>query len=327
MSSKNYKVLINNTHNVKPVITISIPTFKRRAALLKAVSSCLEGAEAIEDDFFEIVVFDNDEKTTIDDLEPLMNIKNLKYVVNEENVGMFGNWNRCIEEARGEWITILNDDDFFKNGILERFKNTIARVETENAFMFHVSLNDLRSKEIKYQRSKFLKNVIGKFRRSSLVSNEINQKEMFFQNPMYGTLSVFFKKENAFQTKLFDSAYYPVSDWDFWYNWVRLNGPIYYYEDQTASSYTIHENESLNPETMMSFPIMARKMRAEWFGLDNCLLPDYFKILMPFFEKYERAMHEVNFSKPSESKISSLKLLFKFYFLRLIFLTIRKVLL
>jgi glycosyltransferase involved in cell wall biosynthesis len=44
----------------------------------------------------------------------------LRYFVNRENIGMFGNFNRCIEHARGEWMTILNDDDLLDADFLER---------------------------------------------------------------------------------------------------------------------------------------------------------------------------------------------------------------
>ena len=34
----------------------------------------------------------------------------MKYYKNEKNIGMYGNWNRCIELSNGEYLTILNDD-------------------------------------------------------------------------------------------------------------------------------------------------------------------------------------------------------------------------
>ena len=35
----------------------------------------------------------------------------IRYLRNAENLGMVGNWNRCLAEARGELIANLCDDD------------------------------------------------------------------------------------------------------------------------------------------------------------------------------------------------------------------------
>ncbi|CAM2917960.1 glycosyltransferase [Rariglobus hedericola] len=35
----------------------------------------------------------------------------VNYIKNSVNIGMFGNWNKCIALASGEWVHILHDDD------------------------------------------------------------------------------------------------------------------------------------------------------------------------------------------------------------------------
>jgi hypothetical protein len=37
---------------------------------------------------------------------------------NEFNIGLYGNWNKCLTLAKGKWITILNDDDLLENNFL-----------------------------------------------------------------------------------------------------------------------------------------------------------------------------------------------------------------
>lgn len=96
----------------EPLITIAIPTFRRFELLLEAVRS---GLTQRFDRPIEIIVVDNDPSSEnairlLDHL-PELRRANFRYFVNAENIGMFGNWNRCIELGRGEWHTLLNDDD------------------------------------------------------------------------------------------------------------------------------------------------------------------------------------------------------------------------
>jgi glycosyltransferase involved in cell wall biosynthesis len=96
----------------RPLVTVAIPTFNRLHLLIEAVAS------AIAQDFgrgVEVIVVDNDPASTncaalLEQL-PQLRSANFRYYRNPDNIGMFGNWNRCIELGRGEWHTLLNDDD------------------------------------------------------------------------------------------------------------------------------------------------------------------------------------------------------------------------
>lgn len=63
----------------------------------------------------EIVIVDNDPASTAQVLSNLSldaSRHDIRYYVNETNLGMFGNWNQAIALARGRWITLLHDDDW-----------------------------------------------------------------------------------------------------------------------------------------------------------------------------------------------------------------------
>lgn len=51
--------------------------------------------------------------------------RRITYYKNEKNLGVFANWNRGIQFANSEWITILHTDDFFKNNFLCNMKKII----------------------------------------------------------------------------------------------------------------------------------------------------------------------------------------------------------
>lgn len=100
-----------------PRVSILIPTFRRPQLLEEAVASALQQAGF---DDYEVIVLDNDpagdaatEAVIRRHLRP-----GLMYYRNDVNLGMTGNWNRIIELARGEWITLLHDDDWLAPGFL-----------------------------------------------------------------------------------------------------------------------------------------------------------------------------------------------------------------
>lgn len=103
-----------------PLVTIAIPTFQRLDLLTEAVQSALSQRF---DRPFEIVVMDDDPASrnaeALLQRLPVLKEANFRYYVNRENIGIFGNFNRCIGLARGEWLTILNDDDLLDENYLE----------------------------------------------------------------------------------------------------------------------------------------------------------------------------------------------------------------
>ncbi len=96
----------------EPLISITIPTFRRFDLLCEAVQSALDQEF---DRPVEIIVVDNepasDGPARLVERIPALRDAAFRYFVNAENIGMFGNWNRCIELGRGTWHTLLNDDD------------------------------------------------------------------------------------------------------------------------------------------------------------------------------------------------------------------------
>jgi glycosyltransferase involved in cell wall biosynthesis len=67
----------------------------------------------------EVLVVDNESTDNIGDVVSSFRDSRLKLVINEKNLGMFGNFNRCVELARGKYIHILHSDDYIDPGFTE----------------------------------------------------------------------------------------------------------------------------------------------------------------------------------------------------------------
>jgi len=91
-----------------PLVSICIPTFNRAGMVGKAIDSAL--AQTYSN--IEILVVDNASQDNIECVIAGYSDKRLKFYKNDRNLGLFGNFNRCIELSRGNYIHILHSDDY-----------------------------------------------------------------------------------------------------------------------------------------------------------------------------------------------------------------------
>ena len=101
-----------------PRVSICIPTYNYGRFIADAIESVL--AQTYID--FELIISDNcsDDDTGSIVQEYLLRDQRVAYYRNSCNLGMVGNWNRCLELARGEYVKILCADDLLAPTCLER---------------------------------------------------------------------------------------------------------------------------------------------------------------------------------------------------------------
>jgi hypothetical protein len=112
-------------------LTICIPTRNRQRYAMDAVRHML----ASKRDDFEILIGDNS-----DDAAPLagfvaeINDSRLRLLAPEEKpLAMQDNWERMPQHARGEWISIIGDDDYLDPDLCEVLRLTTQRVPNADA--------------------------------------------------------------------------------------------------------------------------------------------------------------------------------------------------
>lgn len=97
-----------------PIVTIAIPTYNRAKFLKSAIVSSLNQTF----DKYEVLIVDNNSTDDTTQIVGKFRDKRITYIKNNKNIGMIGNWNRCIELARGKYIIILGDDDTLEPNFL-----------------------------------------------------------------------------------------------------------------------------------------------------------------------------------------------------------------
>lgn len=100
--------------DASPLVSICIPAYRRPVELREAIASAL--AQTVQD--IEVVVTDdggNHQDVAVEFADP-----RLRYVLNESNLGMAGNWERALSLARGRYVMLLMDDDRLLPSFVER---------------------------------------------------------------------------------------------------------------------------------------------------------------------------------------------------------------
>lgn len=111
------------------MVTVIIPTYKRAHNIERAINSVLNQTYQ---DFEIIVVDDNDPGTEyrndmIEIMKKYEKNEKVKYLMHEKNKNGAAARNTGIKEAKGEYITFLDDDDYFMPKRLEILVNILEK--------------------------------------------------------------------------------------------------------------------------------------------------------------------------------------------------------
>lgn len=107
-----------NESDIKtPVISVCVPSYNGS----QFIEQCLDSVIGQTFDDLEILVVDD---CSTDDTVKILReyaarTPHIRVVENDQNLGLVGNWNRCIELARGEWIKFVFQDDLIAPTCLE----------------------------------------------------------------------------------------------------------------------------------------------------------------------------------------------------------------
>lgn len=101
-----------------PKVSVCIPTFNGAGYILGALDSVLP--QKYQD--FEVVIVDNCSTDQTEALVAELSSQSEKicFFRNEQNIGLAGNLNKCLEHARGEYIKYLCVDDLLLPDCLEQ---------------------------------------------------------------------------------------------------------------------------------------------------------------------------------------------------------------
>ncbi|MGV3587894.1 MAG: glycosyltransferase family 2 protein [Adhaeribacter sp.] len=212
---------------VSPKVSVLIPTYNSAHFLDEAIQSVLN--QTYTD--FELIIVDN---CSTDNSEQViaayLSDKRVTYYKNKTNIGLVGNFNKCLEYAQGEYIKYLCSDDKFHPALLEQYVRVmdqypnVALVTSNRAifgfknYIWQLPLTHLqKGKTVAYH---------------SL--NDVN----WIGEPT----SVMFRRANLPAVGGFRSEFTYLTDWDMWLR--QLSVGDCYIIPEALSYFRVHENQT-----------------------------------------------------------------------------------
>lgn len=230
-----------------PRLTIAIPTYRRPGLLREALFSA---TKQITKHPYNIIIIDNDSSPDIsaevDELVRSSDFPDVSLFRNSDNVGMFGNWNRCLCMSTAPWVSILNDDDLLCAGFVETICGGIDEHAEADFFQVEFDVLDRRVPD----KSVALK--IDVPRPSHVISKRISWLESVLANHRAGSLGIAFRTKLANEIGGFDAREYPTADYCFNLRMLMSARLAIHFKVKQAV-YRVEENESLKTETLQGF--------------------------------------------------------------------------
>lgn len=259
-----------------PVATIIIPTYRRQDLLLEALSS------AFNQNFketYEVLVVDNHFESDIDEVLKFVQ-KCLKrkenvlfnYYKNRSNIGMFNNWNAGVSKAKGQYVTILHDDDLlFQGFLLECFEVLSSEPDFAGVAANH-EVQFLKKTDAP-KTNKFRK--LFKHLDEKLFwlppEGQMFANRFLIHHRIHGTLGVLIRKATIVEHGGFDQDLAPTADFVFWERLIRSDK--IYWLNKIQCACRIGVNEKLSPFMPEKFIITGFLMREHRIEQSKFFIP------------------------------------------------------
>jgi glycosyltransferase involved in cell wall biosynthesis len=278
----------------QPFISICVPVYNGETYLRECLDSC------ISQDYFnyEVLVCDDGSSDGSVDFIKAFQSKYpaLRFYQNKNNLGLVGNWNRCIELAKGEWIKLVFQDDYILQNCLSEFVSRIKHdtqllVSKRNFLLPNVSTKE--QKEYYQKTVRTLENTCGKslsYSAQEISSGALKSIGMnFIAEP---SLSLF-KKSVLVESGSFNPLLKQICDLEFL---LRLGSQYgLEYIPEAICAFRIHEGSTTNTNLNSKYfelrfiePVLYswillyseafRKFRSQLNALEKIKLGLYFRL-------------------------------------------------
>jgi len=236
---------------MNPFISVCVPAFLPAGEAgngEKHLKACLDSCISQTFTNYEIIICDDgssDKSLSICE-EYASKYSQIKLFKNERNLGLLGNWNKCMELATGTWIKFLFQDDLMNSNCLEEFaKNAVDGVELivcKRNFL----LEDNATEDVKnyyQQRVRTLENT-GNFNSNDFSPTTISK--IANEHPSLNFIAepslTMFKKESLIKVGGFDNELKQICDLEFLLRLASVYGLRYI--PQQLCTFRIHNSST-----------------------------------------------------------------------------------
>ncbi len=245
-------------------LSIVIPTYKRMDLLKETIKSILMQQKP-KHIAYEVVIVSNDQNYKYEELIELCSNIDVRIYINEQNVGMCGNMNRCALLSAGKYVCYLQDDDLLLTDYLltiERLmdsgKMNGADCIIPNRYYYY----DLTNKDsifgLKSARKELIKEIINRVLRigcRSPLLKKVTKNECYrtFYNGFAGgpTCGMLFERNSLVCSEGFNPNFPYAFDFVFFVDFSEKHNVLLF--DKELSVYRMTNSASNNPKVQLDF--------------------------------------------------------------------------
>lgn len=194
---------------MRELISVCIPTYNNEDVIEKTLQSIINQTYKK----IEIIIVDDCSKDNTVDV--INGIKDDRIVLhrNNQNLGMSGNWNRCVSLAKGKFIKLICADDILEVDCLEK---EIDAFSHDSNIVMSISDSKLINEDDKSA------GVFPRYPKKGVIEGrKIARKSLIISNFFGMPCAVMFKKEAFEKVGGFDAHFYYILDFDLW---IRIAG-------------------------------------------------------------------------------------------------------
>lgn len=230
---------------MKTLVSICIPTYNGARWL----RTCLESALMCAVNCEIIVVDDGStDETVVLAKEFASRDARVSVHVNEKNLGLVGNWNRCLELSSGEWIKFLFQDDVLGEHAIEEMLNVAGEkgklVAAKRHYVFNAESSDASRKY--YTEEVLTLDKLFPGNKNISPAELVNAAAQHPSINFIGEPSTMLFKRNALDDGMqFDSSLKQLCDLEFWLRIGSQFGIVY--AANATVDFLVH-NESVSAQ-------------------------------------------------------------------------------
>ncbi|WP_346316640.1 glycosyltransferase family A protein [Chitinophaga sp. YIM B06452] len=214
------------------MISVIIPTFRRVDSLLKT----LESLNHQTSKNFEVIVVNDDPSRPLV-LDESIYTYPVRTINNDVNMGVGFSRNKGVQQSRFNWISFLDDDDFYRNDKIEVLSGIIAN-ETDIDFIYHPIHYEYPNEGVSYY-TRPMKN--------------ISLNDILITNVLGGTPSYTFRKALYQEIGGFDTNLVALEDYDLAIRIIKSGTHIKYLDEPLSHCMAITKSEGLSKDVKKAY--------------------------------------------------------------------------
>ena len=223
-----------------PKISVCIPIYNGS----KYLDQCLESVVRQTLTDYEVILVDDG--STDNSLEIanhyVLTDKRFRLVINDSNLGLVENWNKCIRIANGHWIKFLFQDDYLEPSCLEEF---VSRIDEDVSFI--VCRRKLVFDDVKLSVKRSYRHFIKKHSLDVVFKGQTKINSSIFSEAIYKLpginfigepTAVLFRKDLIGDVGDFDRNLVQICDLEYWTRIACNYGLVYI--PKTLATFRVH---------------------------------------------------------------------------------------